>query len=165
LRFFTIPESILPEIKSSSEYYGDINQGILKGIPITAVLGDQQASLVGQLCLKKGSAQITYGTGCFLMYNTGNDVVYSQNGLITTVAYQFGNEKPVYALEGSVAIGGAAIEWLKNNMEIIESAKDSEEVASQVKDTGDVYFVPAFSGLFAPHWRTDARGLAFLSIS
>lgn len=157
--FFGIPKSILPEIKSSAENYGVINQGCLKGIPITAVLGDQQADLVGQLCWEKGSAKNTYGTGCFLLYNTGTDIVYSTHGLLTTVAYKFGDEKPVYALEGSVAIAGAALNWLRDNLQLLNETKESEEIALTVKDTGDVYFVPAFSGLFAPHWRSDARGL------
>lgn len=158
-KFFGIPPDILPEIKSSAEHYGEINCGSLKGVPIAAVLGDQQAALVGQLCWEKGSAKNTYGTGCFLLYNTGNDIVYSAHGLITTVAYKFGDEKPVYALEGSVGIAGAAINWLRDQMGLIEDAGETEEIANQVKDTGDVVFVPAFSGLFAPHWKQSARGL------
>lgn len=157
--FFNVPKSILPEIRSSAQHFGILNGGSLKGVPVTSVLGDQQAALVGQLCWKKGSAKNTYGTGCFLLYNTGNDIVYSTHGLITTVAYQFGDEKPIYALEGSVAIAGASLNWLKDSLEILPNANRSEEIAKQVKDTGDVYFVPAFSGLFAPHWRPDARGL------
>lgn len=158
-KFFGIPKSILPEIRSSAENFGNINCGPLEGVPIMSVLGDQQAALVGHLCWKKGSAKNTYGTGCFLLYNTGSDIIYSTHGLITTVAYKFGDEKPVYALEGSVAIAGAALNWLRDNLGIINDASESEEVANQVKDTGDVCFVPAFSGLFAPYWRADARGL------
>ena len=158
-KFFSIPKSILPEIKSSAENFGEINRGSLKGVPIMAVLGDQQAALVGQLCWEKGSAKNTYGTGCFLLYNTGNDIVYSTHGLITTVAYKFGDEKPVYALEGSVAIAGAAVNWLRDKLGIITDSKETEEIANQVNDTGDVVFVPAFSGLFAPHWSSSARGL------
>lgn len=158
-KFFGVPKSILPEIKSSAAHFGKIKNGTLKGVPITAVLGDQQAALVGQCCFERGSAKNTYGTGCFLLYNTGNDIVYSTHGLITTVGYQFGNDKPVYALEGSVAIAGACFNWLKDNLEILPDIQETEEIANQVENTGDVYFVPAFSGLFAPHWKADARGL------
>lgn len=158
-KFFGVPMNILPEIRSSAENFGKIKEGPLKGVPITAVLGDQQAALVGQCCFEKGSAKNTYGTGCFMLYNTGNDIVYSTHGLITTVGYQFGKEKPVYALEGSVAIAGACFNWLKDNLEILPDVAKTEELANDVQNTGGVYFVPAFSGLFAPHWKADARGL------
>ena len=157
--FFNVPKSILPKIKNSSENYGAINDGALKGVPLTAVLGDQNAALVGHLCFEKGSAKNSYGTGCFLLYNTGNDIVYSSYGLITTVAYKFENEKPVYALEGSVGFAGAAVNWLKDNLKMISEPKESEQISNTIQDSEDVIFVPAFSGLSAPHWRPDARGL------
>ena len=158
--FFGIPDHILPEIKSSSEIYGKLQSPVLQGVPISGILGDQQAALVGQLCLKRGDTKNTYGTGNFLLYNTGKDIVFSKNGLLTTVAYKFGPEGEThFALEGSIAITGAAIKWLRDNLGIIESAQESSEVASTVKDNGGVYFVPAFSGLFAPYWQTDARGI------
>lgn len=157
--FFSIPEHILPEIKSSSTIFGYINKGALQGIPVGAVLGDQQAALVGQFCLSKGSAKSTYGTGCFILYNTGEDVAYSRNGLLSTVAYKWNDEDAVYALEGSIAIAGECIKWLRDNLGLIPDSKSTETIAASVKDTGGVYFVPAFSGLFAPYWRSDARGL------
>ncbi|XP_071806596.1 glycerol kinase-like isoform X1 [Asterias amurensis] len=157
--FFDIPKSVLPEIRSSAEVYGNMVEGALKGVPISGILGDQQAALVGQTCLKKGMAKNTYGTGCFLLYNTGEEPVLSKNGLLTTVAYQLGKDAPVtYALEGSVAISGAAVRWLRDNLGIIKEAKDVESLAASVEDCGGVYFVPAFSGLYAPYWQTDARG-------
>lgn len=156
--FFGINKSILPEIRSSSEVYATVNSGVLENVPISACLGDQQAALVGQHCLDKGQAKATYGTGCFMLYNTGNKKIASGNGLITTVAYKIGNEEPVYALEGSVAVAGAAISWLKDNLNLLKHAKECEEEALTVKDNGDVYFVPAFSGLYAPYWQPDARG-------
>ncbi|CAF2470921.1 unnamed protein product [Rotaria sp. Silwood2] len=157
--FFSIPEHILPEIKSSATIFGYINKGLLQGVPVGAVLGDQQAALVGQQCLAKGTAKSTYGTGCFILYNTGEDLAYSRNGLLTTVAYKWNNDNAVYALEGSIAIAGECIKWLRDNLGLIPDSKSTETIAATVKDTGGVYFVPAFSGLFAPYWRSDARGL------
>jgi len=158
-KFFDIPMSCLPEVRSSSEVYGAITGGPLQGVPIAGVLGDQQAALVGQLCLSAGQAKNTYGTGCFLLYNTGQQVVHSPHGLLTTVAYQFGDAPACYALEGSVAIAGAAVRWLRDNMAVIASADEVEPLAASVPDTAGVYFVPAFSGLYAPYWRPDARGV------
>eukprot|EP00731_Ephydatia_muelleri_P009479 Em0005g65a len=158
--FFNIPQSILPQIRSSSEIYGYIAEGALKGVPICGCLGDQQAALVGQQCFGPGDAKNTYGTGCFLLYNTGQQPVMSRHGMLTTVGYQLGPHAPVvYALEGSVAIGGQSVRWLRDNLEFFKEARDIEHRASSVKDTGDVYFVPAFSGLFAPYWQPDARGV------
>ncbi|KAK7086368.1 hypothetical protein SK128_004638 [Halocaridina rubra] len=158
-KFFGIPMSILPEIRSSSEIYGYIGRGPLAGVPISGVLGDQQAALLGQMCLSPGQAKNTYGTGCFLLYNTGNEIVQSSNGLLTTVGYKLGRNAPaVYALEGSIAIAGAAVRWLRDNLKIIKSSSDMESLVTSVKDSGGVYFVPAFSGLYAPYWRSDARG-------
>ncbi|XP_017799029.1 PREDICTED: glycerol kinase-like [Habropoda laboriosa] len=159
-RYFDIPIQILPEIKSSAEIYGDIAIGPLKGIPISGILGNQQSALVGQNCLKKGQAKNTYRSGCFLLCNTGTTRVYSSHGLVTTVAYQLGPKSPaVYALEGSVAVAGAAIKWLRDNMNLIKDVHESEHLAQSVFSTGDVYFVPAFTGLYAPYWRKDARGI------
>ncbi|XP_076751610.1 glycerol kinase 3 [Xylocopa sonorina] len=159
-RYFDIPMQILPEIRSSSEIYGDITIGPLKGIPISGILGNQQSALVGQNCLKKGQAKNTYRSGCFLLCNTGTTRVYSSHGLVTTVAYQLGPNNPaVYALEGSVAVAGAAIKWLRDNMKLIKDVRESEHLAQSVFSTGDVYFVPAFTGLYAPYWRKDARGI------
>lgn len=156
--FFGVNKSILPEIRSSSEVYGHIKSGALAGVPISAALGDQQAALVGQNCLHKGQAKATYGTGCFMLYNTGAKKIDSGNGLISTVAYKIGANEPVYALEGSVAVAGAAISWLKDNLNLLKHAKECEAEALTVKDNGDVYFVPAFSGLYAPYWVPSARG-------
>lgn len=158
-RFFDIPVDLLPKIVSSSEIYGQIKTGLLSGKPISGLLGDQQAALVGQMCLKQGQAKNTYGTGCFLLYNTGHKIVQSERGLLTTVAYQLGPDSPaVYALEGSVAIAGAAVRWLRDNLGMISSSDEVETLAASVPDAGGVYFVPAFSGLYAPHWDTRARG-------
>ncbi|RDD40913.1 Glycerol kinase [Trichoplax sp. H2] len=158
--FLGVPQSVLPEIKSSAEIYGYMAEGPMKGIPVSGCLGDQQAALVGQCCLQKGLAKNTYGTGCFLLYNTGTELIFSEHGLLTTVAYKMGADQPTYyALEGSVAIAGAVIRWLRDNLGIIKDAADSEDLAREVVDSGDVYFVPAFSGLFAPYWRQDARGV------
>ncbi|XP_074653772.1 glycerol kinase 3-like [Tubulanus polymorphus] len=158
-RFFDVPVSILPEIHSSAEIYGHISTGVLSGVPISGILGDQQAALVGQCCFKSGQAKNTYGTGCFLLYNTGLDAVVSEHGLLTTVAYKLGKNKPTtYALEGSVAIAGAAVRWLRDNLGIIETSSDIETLAERVDTTHGCYFVPAFSGLFCPHWESDARG-------
>jgi glycerol kinase len=149
LEFFDISESLLPKIQSSSQVYGHLTTGLLEGTPLSGCLGDQQAALVGQRCLKIGNVKSTYGTGCFLLYNTGNKPVFSKHGLLTTVAYQFGTEEPVYALEGSVAIAGAAINWLRDNMGLIKEPSEISVLASQVSDSAGVFFVPAFSGLFA----------------
>lgn len=161
-RTFNISEDILPEIRSSSEIYGHIKcDSCLDGLPISGILGNQQSALVGQRCLKPGQAKNTYRSGCFLIYNTGTTKVQSSHGLVTTVAYQLGNNAPpIYALEGSVAVAGAAMKWLRDNMGMVKDVvKDTEELASEVFSTGDVYFVPAFKGLFAPYWRMDARGI------
>lgn len=162
LKFFNLPTSILPKIVSSSEMYGAINDTDLKGIPITACLGDQQAALVGQQCLHRGQAKATYGTGCFLLYNTGTAIVTSSHGLLTTVGYQFGKDShPVYALEGSVAIAGVALTWLRDNLGLFESLGQVEAMARLVDNSLDVYFVPAFSGLYAPYWNQEARGYVY----
>src|SRR6185312_5483244 len=162
LSFFGMPRHMLPEIKPSScpESYGITrDEGPMSGqVPITGILGDQQAAMVGQVCLDSGEAKNTYGTGNFLLLNTGEKMVRSQNGLLTTVCYQFGDAKPVYALEGSIAVTGSAVQWLRDQLGIISGAAQSEALARQVEDNGGVYFVPAFSGLFAPYWRSDARG-------
>ncbi|KAM7363569.1 glycerol kinase 1 [Cochliomyia hominivorax] len=160
LKFFGLPTSILPKIISSSEMYGTIKDSDIKGIPITACLGDQQAALVGQQCLHRGQAKATYGTGCFLLYNTGTAIVTSSHGLLTTVGYQFGRDShPVYALEGSVAIAGVALTWLRDNLGLFESLGQVEAMARLVDNSLDVYFVPAFSGLYAPYWNQEARGV------
>ncbi|HOB50440.1 MAG TPA: glycerol kinase GlpK [Mycobacterium sp.] len=162
LGFFGIPRQMLPDIRPSSspEPYGMTHpDGPADGeVPVTASLGDQQAAMVGQVCLRPGEAKNTYGTGNFLLLNTGEKIVRSNNGLLTTLCYQFGAAKPVYALEGSIAVTGSAVQWLRDQLGIISGASDSETLASQVEDNGGVYFVPAFSGLFAPYWRSDARG-------
>ncbi|XP_034658402.1 glycerol kinase [Drosophila subobscura] len=160
LKFFGLPKTILPEICSSAEFYGRIEQGVLKGTSVTSVLGDQQAALVGQQCLSKGQAKATYGTGCFLLYNTGASIVHSQHGLLTTVGYQLGRKAtPYYALEGSVSIAGAAFNWLRDNIGIIQNSGQIEAMAATVNNSLDVYFVPAFNGLYAPYWNQDARGV------
>ncbi|ORA63984.1 glycerol kinase GlpK [Mycobacteroides franklinii] len=162
LSFFSIPRQMLPPIKASSpvEPFGfTTHMGPLGGeVPIAGDLGDQQAAMVGQVCLSPGEAKNTYGTGNFLLLNTGEELVHSRNGLLTTVCYQFGDNKPVYALEGSIAVTGSAVQWLRDQLGIISGAAQSEDLARQVEDNGGVYFVPAFSGLFAPYWRSDARG-------
>jgi glycerol kinase len=159
LRTFQIPDSLLPRIASSSEVYGQISHGPLKGVPIAGILGDQQAALVGQTCFDVGLAKNTYGTGCFLLMNTGTQPVMSAAGLITTVAYQFGRAQARYALEGSIAISGALVQWLRDNLGLIAKSSDIEALAASVADNGDVYIVPAFSGLYAPHWKEHARGV------
>ncbi|KAK1117103.1 hypothetical protein K0M31_017025 [Melipona bicolor] len=161
LSFFDIPPEILPEIRSSSEIYGYIQNDVLSGVPISGCLGDQQSALVGQMCLQKGQAKSTYGTGCFLLYNTGTAIVDSSHGLLTTVAYQLGPQTaPVYALEGSVAIAGAVVQWLKDNLGILSDVKESgESLVEQISTDNRVTFVPAFAGLYAPYWRKDARGV------
>ena len=158
LEYFKIPKESLPSIKPSFFNYGT-NKSILKNIPITAVLGDQQASLFGQNCIKPGDVKNTYGTGCFALTNTGTKIVKSNNGLLSTLAYQKEGDDPKYALEGSVSIAGAAVQWLRDNLNIINDSQDVEALAMSVKDNGDVYFVPAFSGLFSPHWDETARGV------
>ncbi|KAL2917144.1 Glycerol kinase [Polyrhizophydium stewartii] len=159
LEFFGVRRSALPEVRSSSEVYGLVADGPLKGLPISGDLGDQQAALVGQRCFEPGMVKNTYGTGCFMLLNTGTQAVQSQHGLLTTVGFKLGKEAPVhYALEGSVAIAGAAVKWLRDNLGLIKEASEINEHAGKVSDTAGVYFVPAFSGLFAPYWRDDARG-------
>jgi len=152
-----IPRSMLPEIHSSSEVYGNA-KGVLGGIPVAGDLGDQQAALFGQTCYDVGEAKNTYGTGCFMLLNTGEEPVPSENGLLTTMGYKIGNNPAVYCLEGSIAITGALVQWLRDNLGLIEKSSDVEELAKTVEDNGGIYFVPAFSGLFAPYWRSDARG-------
>ncbi|MET8765289.1 glycerol kinase GlpK [Lentzea sp. NPDC004782] len=154
-----IPLSMLPEIRSSSEVYGNGGPGgVLKGVPIAGILGDQQAATFGQACYEPGTAKNTYGTGNFMLLNTGTEKVASKNGLLTTVCYKIGDEAPVYALEGSIAVTGSLVQWLRDNLGIIGSAPEIETLARSVEDNGGAYFVPAFSGLFAPYWRADARG-------
>jgi glycerol kinase len=153
-----IPRHSLPEIRSNSEVYGRAT-GLMSGVPIAGVLGDQQAALVGQCCFKPGMVKNTYGTGCFLLMNTGTHPVASQYGLLTTVGYKMGKAAPVYALEGSIAVTGSLVQWLRDNLGLIRSAPEIETLARTVEDNGGVYIVPAFSGLFAPHWRGDARGI------
>ncbi len=162
LSFFGIPRSMLPEIRSSSDPkgYGTTRAGGPFGgeVLLTGILGDQQAATVGQVCFDVGQAKNTYGTGNFMLLNTGNELVRSKNGLLTTVCYKLGDDAPVYALEGSIAVTGSAVQWLRDQLGIISGAAQSEALARQVEDSGGVYFVPAFSGLFAPYWRSDARG-------
>ncbi|MCM4076202.1 glycerol kinase GlpK [Paractinoplanes hotanensis] len=162
LGFFNIPRQMLPEIRPSSDpnTYGVARwPGTLGGeVPLTGDLGDQQAATVGQVCFAPGEAKNTYGTGNFMLLNTGTELVRSENGLLTTVCYKFGDAAPIYALEGSIAVTGSAVQWLRDQLHIINDASESERLASEVPDSGGVYFVPAFSGLFAPYWRSDARG-------
>jgi glycerol kinase len=153
-----IPLSMLPEIRCSSENYGTVRSGALAGVPIAGILGDQQAATFGQACLEPGEAKNTYGTGNFLLLNTGTEKVLSRNGLLTTVCYALPDESPVYALEGSIAVTGSLVQWLRDNLGLINDASKIEALARTVDDNGGAYFVPAFSGLFAPHWRPDARG-------
>ncbi|MHB8778301.1 MAG: glycerol kinase GlpK [Anaerolineales bacterium] len=174
LKLMGIPRTMLPKIKSSSEIYGYIGAGPnsvglpaqgrsqgspLRGIPVAGDLGDQQAALFGQTCFKEGEAKNTYGTGCFMLMNTGGKPVQSKAGLLTTLGYKIGNQKAVYALEGSIAIAGALIQWLRDNLGLIQSSGEVEALAKAVGDNGGIYFVPAFSGLYAPYWRSDARGV------
>jgi glycerol kinase len=160
LEAMRIPAAMLPEIRGSSEIYGH-GTGDLAGVPIAGILGDQQAALFGQTCFEAGEVKCTYGTGCFMLMHTGESPVHSKHGLITTVAARLGGpETPAtYALEGSVAVAGSLIHWLRDNLGIIGDAAEVEALARSVPDSGDVVFVPAFSGLFAPHWRSDARGV------
>lgn len=157
LEAFDIPSGILPEIRSSSEIYGKVVKP-LEGVPVSGILGDQQAATFGQAAFSQGEAKNTYGTGNFLIFNTGKEIVHSKNGLLTTVAYQLGSEPARYALEGSIAVTGSLIQWLRDNLGIISSTGEIEPLAQSVPDNGGVYLVPAFSGLFAPYWRPDARG-------
>ena len=159
LRAFEIPRAMLPQIRSSSEVYGAVVQGPASGVPIAGILGDQQAALVGQACFRLGEVKNTYGTGCFLLMNTGEQIVPSQFGLLTTVAYKVGNAAARYALEGSVAITGALVQWLRDNLGLIAKSADVETLARTVQDNGGIYFVPAFSGLYAPYWKESARGV------
>jgi glycerol kinase len=163
LEILRIPRALLPTIRPSSEpgTYGETSfAGPFRGeTPVCGALGDQHAAMVGQTCFNVGEAKNTYGTGCFLLLNTGSEIVHSRNGLLTTVCYQFGNQPAVYALEGSIAMAGATIQWLRDNLGIIRHASETETLAQSVSDTGGCYLVPAFSGLFAPYWRSDARGV------
>ncbi|WP_327170789.1 glycerol kinase GlpK [Streptomyces sp. NBC_01336] len=158
LAAMNIPEAVLPEIRSSSEVYGTA-VGALAGVPVASALGDQQAAVFGQACYDPGTAKNTYGTGSFLLLNTGNRPVPSKNGLITTLGYRIGDEPPVYCLEGSIAITGALVQWFRDQLGIIGNAAEIETLAASVEDNGGAYIVPAFSGLFAPYWRSDARGV------
>jgi glycerol kinase len=157
LEVMGIPPAMLPRICSSAEVYGHA-VGALEGIPVAGDLGDQQAALFGQTCFSPGEAKNTYGTGCFMLLNTGTRPVQSRNGLLTTLGYKIGDQDAVYCLEGSIAITGALIQWLRDNLKMIESSADVEPLARTVEDNGGIYFVPAFSGLFAPYWKSDARG-------
>jgi glycerol kinase len=163
LQILGIPRQVLPRIVPSSD---SLTWGLTSpegsfqaSIPVCGNLGDQQAALVGQACFRPGEAKNTYGTGCFLLLNTGNEIIQSQSGMLTTLAYQFQDQLPNYALEGSVAITGALVQWLRDNLELIRNSPEVEDLARSVDDNGGVYFVPAFSGLFAPYWRSDARGV------
>ncbi|GAD87766.1 glycerol kinase GlpK [Nocardia asteroides] len=156
---FGIPVSLLPRIRSSSEVYAEITSGPFAGAPVAGILGDQQAATFGQACLSPGEAKNTYGTGNFMLLNTGTTPVISKHGLLTTACYQLGDQPAVYALEGSIAVTGSLVQWLRDNLGIISSAEEVEPLARSVEDNGGAYFVPAFSGLFAPRWRPDARGV------
>ncbi|MGE5322874.1 MAG: glycerol kinase GlpK [Actinomycetota bacterium] len=159
LQAFGIPREALPEIRSSAEFYGEVKEGPLRAVPIAGILGDQQAALAGQTCFVRGEAKNTYGTGCFLLMNTGATPVPSKHGLLTTVAYRFGEQPACYALEGSVAIAGALVQWLRDNLRLFKTSAEIEELARSAEDNGGVYFVPAFSGLYAPYWNDSARGV------
>ncbi len=158
LAAFEIPRGMLPLIRSSSERYGMARAEPIAGVPIAGILGDQQAALVGQTCFRPGEAKNTYGTGCFLLLNTGESAVRSSSGLLTTVAYRMGTEPARYALEGSIAVTGALVQWVRDNLGLIQRSSEIEALARTVPDNGGVYFVPAFSGLYAPHWNDGARG-------
>jgi glycerol kinase len=159
LKVYGIPEKMLPEIVSSSEVYGKARLDSIQNVSIAGILGDQQAALVGQTCFNPGEAKNTYGTGCFLLENTGTEVVHSESGLLSTVAYKLGERPAHYALEGSVAFAGAVVQWLRDNLGLIEKSTDIESLARTVRDNGGVYLVPAFSGLYAPYWKSNARGV------
>ncbi|RKN38196.1 glycerol kinase GlpK [Streptomyces hoynatensis] len=154
-----VPAAVLPEIRSSSEIYGTAKGGVLDGVPVASALGDQQAALFGQTCYSVGEGKSTYGTGTFLLMNTGTEAINSYAGLVTTVGYRIGDQQPVFALEGSIAVTGALVQWMRDQMGLIKSAAEIETLALSVEDNGGAYFVPAFSGLFAPYWRADARGV------
>jgi glycerol kinase len=158
LSAFNIPAAILPQIRSSSEFYGNLAHTSLAGVPIAGILGDQQAALVGQTCFQPGQVKNTYGTGCFMLMNT-DSMKLSKHGLLTTVGYKFGNGPTSYALEGSVAITGALVQWVRDNLGLIEKSEQIEWLAQSVNDNGGIYFVPAFSGLYAPYWKDNARGV------
>jgi len=153
-----IPRACLPEIRSSSEVYG-VSTGALAGVPVAGALGDQQAALFGQACFEEGEGKCTYGTGAFLLLNTGTKAVTSKSGLLTTLGYKIGDAPAVYALEGSIAVAGSLVQWVRDNLGLINTAPEIETLAATVEDTGGCVFVPAFAGLFAPHWRSDARGV------
>jgi glycerol kinase len=159
LAAFEIPRAVLPAVRSSSEVYGEASLNAIAGVPIAGILGDQQAALVGQACFRPGEVKNTYGTGCFLLMNTGERLVPSNFGLLTTIAYKFGGGPVHYALEGGVAISGALVQWLRDNLGMIQKSSDVEPLARTVNDNGGVYFVPAFSGLYAPYWKENARGV------
>jgi glycerol kinase len=159
LKQLDIPRAMLPKVRSSSEIYGQAVLPGLSGVPVAGILGDQQAALVGQTCFNPGEVKNTYGTGCFLLMNTGEKIVPSTAGLLTTVAYKFGDQPAHYALEGSIAMTGALVQWLRDNLGMIEASPDIEALAEKVEDNGGVYFVPAFSGLYAPYWKDNARGV------
>jgi glycerol kinase len=159
LKTLGVPRNILPKIASSSEVYGEATLEVVRGVKIAGILGDQQAALVGQTCFEPGEAKNTYGTGCFLLMNCGEQPVKSQFGLLTTVAYKLGSKPAIYALEGSVAIAGALVQWLRDNLGILDKSEHIEPLARSVNDNGGVYFVPAFSGLYAPYWKSSARGV------
>src|SRR5581483_2145131 len=156
---FDIPEQMLPRICSSSQVFGAVSSGALTDVPIAAMLGDQQAALVGQACFEAGETKNTYGTGCFLLMNMGNRIVHSKTGLLTTVAYKLGDEAANYALEGSIAIAGAVVQWMRDNVGLIENSSEIEALARTVADNRGIYFVPAFCGLYAPYWKQSARGV------
>jgi glycerol kinase len=154
-----VPRAMLPAIVSSSEIYGTVSDGALKGVAVASALGDQQAALFGQTCFSPGEGKCTYGTGAFLLMNTGERAVRSMNGLLTTVGYRIGAAPAVYALEGSIAVAGSVVQWVRDNLGLIRTASEIESLARSVEDNGGCYFVPAFAGLFAPYWRSDARGV------
>jgi glycerol kinase len=159
LAVFDVPKSMLPQIRSSSEVYGTVeSSSLLREVPIAGILGDQQAATFGQAAFDPGEAKNTYGTGNFLIFNTGEEIVHSKNGLLTTLGYKLGDQPPHYALEGAIAVTGSLVQWLRDNLGMIVAAPDIEELAATVEDNGGAYFVPAFSGLFAPYWKADARG-------
>jgi len=158
LNILSIPKQMLPEIQSSSQVYG-YAKGLLNGVPVSGILGDQQAALFGQTCFEPGEAKNTYGTGCFMLINTGTEPVISRSGLLTTLGYRIGSQPAVYCLEGSIAITGALVQWLRDNLRMIDNSSEIESLAASVQDSGGSYIVPAFSGLFAPYWRSDARGV------
>jgi glycerol kinase len=159
LRFFRIPRAILPRIVASSGNLGEVTVGALRGVPLAGLVGDQQAALLGQGCFRKGQAKNTYGTGCFMLMNTGETPVASRHGLLTTVAFQLEGSPANYALEGSIAVTGSLVQWLRDNLQMFSRSEDIEQLAAEAADNGDVYFVPAFSGLYAPHWQENARGV------